>query len=810
MLRKLFILLTGVVLASTLSLYAFGQTVVPSIMWQKPVNFAKNWLAGWGLVPEGTGTVTSPNIPTALAGGFDTTAWSAVATGTLHTCAIRSSDSRIYCWGNNENGRLGDNVAGTERSVPTALGGGFDTTAWSAVSAGGGFTCAIRSSDSYLFCWGYNGSGQLGDGTTTDRSVPTALSSTGGWNTTAWSAVAMGDSTTCAIRSSDSQIFCWGLGTSGQLGSGSSSSSSTPVGLGGGFSTTAWSKLSVGASHSCAIRSSDSRMYCWGNNANGRLGDGTTTDRNSPTALNSTGGWNTTAWSNMAAGNHTCAIRSSDSLVYCWGYNVLAALGDGTTTGRTSPTALSSTGGWNTTTWTKISAGYYHTCAIRSSDSYIFCWGDNTYNQIGDGTSTRQSTPTALNSSGGWNTTAWSQISNGQFHTCAIRSSDSQIFCWGNNSNSQIGNNTNTRTRTQIWLPTSGGWYNTQWSSVASGTTLSCAIRSSDSRIFCWGEGYSGALGSGSQTGQNIPTALTSTGSWDVTAWSQISALNTHVCAIQTSDSTIYCWGNNAGGKLGDGTTAAKTVPTALGGGFSATAWSSVSAGQNGTCAIRSSDSRIFCWGVNTYGQLGDGTLVNKNVPTALSSTGGWDVTAWSAVSTGGSHTCAIRSSDSQIFCWGNGGVGRLGTGSSTDSSTPVALGGGFSGTAWSALFVGFGQTCAIRSSDSYLFCWGYNGNGELGDGTTTNRTSPTALSSTGGWNTTSWSAVSIGVRANTCAIRSTDQRIFCWGYNYNGAVGDNSTTTRTSPTELFGNTFGYQKLSVGSEHVYAIVKSTD
>lgn len=807
-------------------------------------------------------------------GWWSTTRWKQVASGGKHTCAIRESDNRLFCWGDNTFGQLGDGT-NTNRIFPGPLAstGGWDATAWSEVFTGFDHTCALRLADSYLFCWGYNLEGGLGDGTTTNRNAPVALTSTGGWNATAWSRVSAGGQNTCAIRSSDSRLFCWGKNLGGKLGDGTTTDRSAPTALAsaGGWNTTAWSSVDTKL-RTCAIRQSDSYVFCWGDNTQGQIGDGTTTERNTPTALTATGGWNTTAFDFVVVGSamgSVCGRRSSDQRLFCWGANSFGEVGDGTMTSpRTSPVALTTTNGWNTTVFSKVSVGANYVCALRDSDKRMFCWGSNASGRLGDGTEINRSIPTSLVATGGWSETAWHDVST-RDQTCGLRSSDRRIFCWGGNSDGQLGNGSTvnssvpqplsnrTVNATQTWSQVSAGdnhvcalrssdsralcwggnfasqlgtgfpklealpvelsetdsWNSTAWAQISSGGTHTCARRSADNYIFCWGRGNDGRLGTGNTTNAVIPTPLDSVGGWNTTAWSYVGAGNLHSCAIRSSDSRIFCWGGNSHGQLGDGTLISKNSPTPLTstGGWNLTAWSALSVGADHTCAVRSSDSRTFCWGRNLSGRLGDGTTDNRSAPTPLSSAGGFDTTSWTTVSAGGEHTCAIRASDSYIFCWGSGVFGRLGRGNFLDSSDPAPLDsvGGWNTTAWDRLSVGTNSTCARRTSDSLTFCWGSNSGGQLGDGTLSNRNSPVALTSSNGWNTTVFSHLSVGT-STVCAIRQSDSKLFCWGSNANSKLGQGTIQGEsTSPVEVAAvggfEAISWYELSGGQDHLCGI-----
>ena len=209
------------------------------------------------------------------------------------------------------------------------------------IAAGWGHTCAINS-DNKLFCWGYNECGQLGDGTNTTTYTPTPVNSSGLLNGKSVINVSTASySHTCAINS-DYELFCWGRNEYGQLGDGTNNyqNTPTPVNSTGFLNGKAVNSVSAGNSYTCAINS-DNQLFCWGNNDNGQLGDGTITNRNIPTPVNSTGLLNGKAVNSVTAGyDHTCAINSYKEL-FCWGNNELGQLGDGTDADKNIPTLIS-------------------------------------------------------------------------------------------------------------------------------------------------------------------------------------------------------------------------------------------------------------------------------------------------------------------------------------------------------------------------------------------------------------------------------------------------------------------------------------
>ena len=254
-----------------------------------------------------------------------------ITAGEYHTCVILD-DGSVSCWGRNWEGQLGDGTT-TNRNTPNqtaSLGAGRTAVA---ITAGSDHTCAILD-DGSVSCWGWNSAGQLGDGTSTDRDTPTQTSSLGTDRTAI--AIAAGKYHTCAILD-DGSVSCWGAGNGGRLGDGTNSDRNTTTqtsSLGAGRTAVA---ITAGESHTCAILD-DGSVSCWGRNWDGQLGDGTTTNRNTPNQTASLGAGRT-AVAITAGEFHTCAILD-DGSVSCWGSNWDGQLGDGTTTHRTTPTAI--------------------------------------------------------------------------------------------------------------------------------------------------------------------------------------------------------------------------------------------------------------------------------------------------------------------------------------------------------------------------------------------------------------------------------------------------------------------------------------
>ena len=327
----------------------------------------------------GDGSVTDRSTPVVVNLGTGKTA-KAISVGNQHTCAILD-DNSLKCWGSNNNGRLGDGTL-TESHTPVAVNLAAGSTA-KAIASGHAHTCAILNDDS-LKCWGFNGSGRLGDGTDDQRTDPTNVNL--GTGKTA-KAVSLGNTHTCAILNDDS-LKCWGSNGSGRLGDGTATTSYTPVSVNLGADRTA-KAIALGASHACAILDDDS-LKCWGSNTNGRLGDGTSTARNTPTAVNL--GPGRTAKAIDLGGSHTCAILDNDS-VKCWGNNSFGQLGDGNSPTLSNTPVEVNLGASRTAI--AIDTGFGHSCALLDDDS-VKCWGANGSGQLGDGSNTNTDVPTAV------------------------------------------------------------------------------------------------------------------------------------------------------------------------------------------------------------------------------------------------------------------------------------------------------------------------------------------------------------------------------------------------------------------------------
>ncbi len=357
-----------------------------------------------------------------------------VSAGYQHSCAV-STATTLYCWGNNAAAQLGTDDQ-QDHFSPTATAA--TSLNWDRVSAGRFHSCAIaaKNGERRLYCWGSNGSGQLGTGD--DRSGPKPLEVKGGF--TDWLQVTSGISHSCAIRSEGGRngLYCWGENKAGQAGDPSFNIVRTPRPLTG--KQYGWGYVTGGFSHTCAIRDEEGKkkLYCWGANSDGQLGVGVV-DRAHPGPVEVSGGFDD--WTAVSGGYyHTCGIRDEGGAqkLYCWGNGATGQRGDGGSGRGATPVPLAGDNG----SWRALAAGSNHTCAIRDegADRALYCWGDNRYGQLGVGGEDRSNKPVKIKSV----YSDWSQLSAGETHTCAVREKSGryQTFCWGRNQYGQLGDGT--------------------------------------------------------------------------------------------------------------------------------------------------------------------------------------------------------------------------------------------------------------------------------------------------------------------------------------------------------------------------------
>jgi alpha-tubulin suppressor-like RCC1 family protein len=467
----------------------------------------------------------------------------AITAGLQHSCAL-TVDGRGHCWGNNGSGQMGDGTTGGERHTQVVVGSSLANGV--AISAGSQHTCALQA-DGAAKCWGSDSFGQLGDGT----------------------------------------FVIDGIGE-------------TPTPVLAATGTFTARDIAAGRNHTCAVRANGT-IACWGANDSGQIGDGTMGD-NKLTPVNVPNLANVVA---IAAGvAHTCAVLASGT-ARCWGLNAFGQLGSNTPS-SISPTPTAVTGlGRVVAIAAGGTLGSSHTCALQA-DGKVLCWGSNNVGQLGVGfVSTPSSAPVPV--PGLSDVVA---IAVGEQHSCALVAIGA-VFCWGSDG------------VTSHLSPTLVSLDNVV--AIAGGNRHSCGLRA-DGTAWCWGQNLAGQLGNGVTASSATPTLAGSGALLNVVA---VAGGFNHSCA-SLADGTARCWGDNGSGQLGNATNTSSTTPvlvqatplSILGGGTFLRPFRNivnVTTGRRHSCALNSGGA-VICWGENTFGQLGNNSTTNSNVPVTVPS----------------------------------------------------------------------------------------------------------------------------------------------------------------------------------------------
>ena len=378
-------------------------------------------------------------------------------------------------------------------------------------------------------------------------------------------------------------------------------------------------------------------------------------------------------------------------------YN-LVVRGTGASLDRSAPLTVTVSGGPG-----RVAAATNHALAIKP-DGSLWGWGLNHLGQLGDGTLVNRPSPTPIG-----NGATWRAVTAGRAHALAVKS-DGSLWAWGSNGSGQLGDGT-TEMRS---VPVPVGAPTTTWRAIAAGEEHSLAIRS-DGTLWAWGNNLSGRLGDGTETQQVRPTQIGTGGNWLA-----VAAGASHSVALK-SDGTLWSWGNNHNGQLGGGgALAGRKSPEQIG---TESSWAAIAVGNFYTMALRA-DGTLWAWGHNGLGQLGDGTATGPTNQSRFTPIQVGIATTWRRIAAGENHGMALQS-DGSLWIWGHNLGGQVGDGTDMNiRPSPVRIG---SATSWSALAGGAFHTVGFQV-DGTFWTWGFNGFGQLGDGTTTTRLSPTAI----------------------------------------------------------------------------------
>ncbi len=576
-----------------------------------------------------------------------------------------------------------------------------------------------------------------------------------------WKILAKGSSAThSAAIAQDGTLWAWGLNANGQLGDGTTTNRNSPLKVG---SANNWLTVVIGGDYTIAIKT-DGTLWACGLNSNGQLGDGTTIQR-----LNFVQIGTATNWLKVSAGRYHTVATKTDGTLWTWGLNSNGQLGDGTITQRSSPLQIGTA-----TNWLTIASGGSHTIATKT-DSTLWAWGSNNSGQLGDGTNTQRTSPIQIG-----NATNWQMLTVGNDHSIATKTNGT-LWGWGNNVYGQLGDGTSGINASKNSPAQIGRDAN--WLTIAAGDVHTIAIKT-DGTLWAWGRNIYSELGDFSTEQRNYPIQIGSAANW-----LSVTAGDSHTIATKT-DGSFWSWGYNGVGELGDGTNTNRTSPTNIACPYGTIVrvepcWKVIS----GSVGI-ALDGSLWTWGGNEYGQIGDGTTSRKAVtsPVRIGT-----ATNWKTVAAGGSFKIATRT-DSTMWSWGYNYNGQLGDSSRTDKTVPVLAN---KATNWQTISAGGSHTIATKT-DGTLWAWGFNQYGELGDGTTTFKISPVQIGTDTNW--------LIVVAGNQISIAiKTDGTLWAWGYNSSGQFGNGTIGTNSKIPIQIGVDRNWKTISIGDDHTIAI-----
>ncbi len=743
-------------------------------------------------------------------------------------CAI--ANGKLYCWGNNIFGQVGNGTT-TSTGTPTLVGGALAGKTVTKVSVAYESVCAIA--DGTPYCWGNNGNSQLGDNTTTAKLVPTAnvpITSSGPLNGKVVTDIgaasqnnpasiiwpfALASPHSCALTA-DGSVSCWGDGgfrqnTGGGMttiffvptGYYSYPSYSAPTLVMGYSDNTAplagTKSIRVGASSHDSCSVSQGKMICWGVQA--PIGLWCTSVLFSaawetlvpfnPCVGSYSNGYDTGAIAGSAlagkfvddntwdvSADEGCTMANSDYV--CFGttpaFDLFWAGGYGAPWNAVTPNAdvTDSDNGDSIPSWG--SAGLY--CMINKGQANCSASPFNGYS--GTGTSGYQNFQPLITTTGLAGKVP-TKIAAGQDHGCVV--ANGQLLCWGYGGGGVLADgNTGIHITNTATVTASGVIGTTNGTTAASGPISvggghACGV--ANGTLFCWGKNTNGQLGTGNTSDLSQPRAPSGIANRVVT---KVSAGTSHTCAI--TDGTLYCWGLNSNGQLGLGNTTSYTSPQLVGGSLAGKRVTDVSAGATGTCAI--ANGQAYCWGLNTNQQVGDGTTTQQTSPTqATGAAGVLTGKSITSISMGTSHACAVANAD--LYCWGNNANGRTGLNTTVGNANPTLVSGGTAGSptgpnstrpSVSMVSAGDDFTCAIINAK--VSCWGDNANGRTGLNTAVgNQLIPAVLSGTAG--TYYATSISAGT-THACGVingnsSQTNGNLYCWGDMTNGRVGNGGSS---------------------------------
>lgn len=516
-----------------------------------------------------------------------------------------------------------------------------------------------------------------------------------------------------------------------------------------------WQRANSRANHSAEIKSG--QLWVWGRNNMGQLGDSSNINRNAPVSIASN-----VPWQSVSTGYfHTVAIKQDGSL-WAWGNNSAGQIGNGGNTSNWVPQRVG-----NQSDWVAVSAGYFHTLALKANGT-LWAWGDNFEGQIGIGsTGNVRTTPIQIGTS-----SDWVAISAGAVFSVALKS-DGTVWCWGNNGFGQLGNASTSPSSAPISvaLPLPA-------KSIASGEQH-VVVLMPNGTLYAWGRNDLGQLGIGNfQSIRNTPALVQAQRDFK-----EIACGGNHTLAIK-ADGSLWSWGHNNGGQLGQIVGNNQNLPVRIG---ARNDWRWITAGELHSIAV-DNQGNIYSWGGNDVGQLGDGSNTNRNTLAMLSQESEY----WRTIVAANKHSAAIKNNGS-LWLWGNAHLGSTGFGDTTPRLLPVRLG---IDSNWSAYQSAAAHHLALKANGT-LWAWGQQNLAQLGLGDTITRNQPTLVHSSIAW-------LSFATGSSFSVAIKSDGTLWTWGNNANGQLATGNFSSTLAPQQV-GNDSTWIAIAAGDSFFIAL-----
>ena len=679
------------------------------------------WASGLnsnGQLGDGTTTQRTKPVHVMDGSGNPLSGILGISAGEGHTVYLKG-DGTVLAGGRNDFGQLGDGTT-TQRTKPVQVmdGSGNPLSGVVGIYAGEHHTVYLKG-DGTVWASGFNSDGQLGDGTTTDRTNPVQVMNGSGNPLSGVVGISAGETHTVYLQG-DGTVWAVGCNFDGRLGDGTTLNRTNPVQVldGSGNPLSGVVGIYAGECHTVFLKGDDTVLAA-GDNGNGQLGDGTTTNRSNPVQVVDGSGNPLSGVVGISAGEYHTVYLKGDGTVWAAGRNHFGQMGDGTTTNRTNPVPVVDGSGNLLSGVVGISAGYSHTAYLKGNGT-VWAVGSNTYGQLGNETTTDITNPVQVLDGLGNSLSGVVGISAAFTHTVYLKSGGT-VLAAGRNDYGQLGDGTTTYRSNPIQVVDGSGNPLIGMVGVAAGSSYTVYLKG-DGTVWAAGRNHFGQLGDGTTTNRTNPVQVLDESGNPLSGVVGVSAGVNHTVYLK-GDGTVWAVGHNADGRLGDGTTTQRTNPVQVvdGSGNPLSGVVGISAGQHHTVYLKG-DGTVWGAGGNNYGQLGDGSSTDRSNPVQVVDGSGNPLSGVVGISVGGFHTVYFKG-DGTVWAVGRNNYGQLGDGTTTNRSNPVQVVDG-SGNPLSGV-VGIsagGDHTVYLQEDGTLWAVGSNSSGQLGDGTTSNR----------------------------------------------------------------------------------------